>query len=289
MESQSGRSLGSRIEPWIALALCAAVLLVRTIEHVVLRRTANAQPFAPDGLPLAAFGFAAAGIIRLGGSPQWLRVQRALLWSGLMLMVWTANGLPFDLFRIAGIIPFGVDWWGLATRMLALAAAVVLAHLALTSPAAPASPRAAIWYGYTAFVLALPYPVLRMHWALGGTLGLSWPGAAGKGFAPLFLAIPFVLAAALSLLLVSPRRWMPRRLLLVAGWTVTAIMAMIGPAACWVMVKTLASGGDTGPKGIAIWVFCLFYGSWLLFAIAEGAATRSYQLRSAVLRMPSPK
>jgi hypothetical protein len=139
-----------------------------------------------------------------------------------------------------------------------------------------------------AFVAALPYPVLRAHWALGGTLGLSWPGAAGKGFAPLLLAIPFLLAAALSLLLVSPRRWMPRRLLLAAGWTATAIMAMIGPAACWVMVTTLASGRNTGSSGIAIWVFCLFYGSWLLFAIAEGAATRSYQLRSASLRMSTP-
>jgi hypothetical protein len=54
------------------------------------------------------------------------------------------------------------------------------------------------------------------------------------------------------------------------------------------MVTTLASGRDTGVKGIAVWVPCLFYGSWLLFAIAEGAATRSYQLRSAALRMSSP-
>jgi hypothetical protein len=182
----------------------------------------------------------------------------------------------------------GVDWPGLATRTSALAAAAVLARLALARPAVSASTRAATWYGYAAFVLALPYPVLRMHWALGGRLGLSWPGAAGKGFAPLLLAIPFVLAAALSLLLVSPRRWMPRRLLLTAGWTATAIMAMIGPAACWVMVVALASGRDTGPNGIAIWVFCLFYGSWLLFAIAEGAATRSYQIRSADLGMSSP-
>ena len=40
--------------------------------------------------------------------------------------------------------------------------------------------------------------------------------------------------------------------------------------------------------GIAFWVFGLFYGSWLLWAIAAGVATRSYQLRSAALRMFSP-
>jgi MFS transporter, DHA1 family, inner membrane transport protein len=100
----------------------------------------------------------------------------------------------------------------------------------------------------------------------------------------LLLAIPFLLAAALSLLLASPRRWMPRPLFLIAGWTATAIMAMIGPAACWVMVTTLVSGREIGSNGIAIWVFCLFYGSWFLFAIAEGAATRSYQLRSEPAR-----
>ena len=279
-ESQNSHSLGSRTEPWIALALSAAVLLCRAMGHLVSNRPAYAQRFAPDWLPLAAVVFAAAGILRLDGSPQWLRVQRALSWSGLLLMVWVANGLPLDLFRVAGLIPLGVDWPGVATRTLALAAAIVLAHLVLAHPAAPASTRAASWYGYAAFVLALPYPVLRTHWAFGGTLGLGWPGAAGRGFAPLLIAIPFVLAAVLSLLLVSPRRWIPRRLLLAAGWCATAIVALIGPAACWALVSTLASGRDPGLKGIAIWVPCLFYGSWLLWAVAAGTATRSYQLRS---------
>ncbi|MGE5846364.1 MAG: hypothetical protein ACM34O_06540 [Ignavibacteria bacterium] len=32
---------------------------------------------------------------------------------------------------------------------------------------------------------------------------------------------------------------------------------------------------------MATWVPCLFYGSWLLWAITAGAATRSYQIRSA--------
>jgi hypothetical protein len=294
MESQSSDSPSSKVESWIALALCVAVLLGWALEHLVHNRPAHARSFAPGWLPLAAVGFAAVGItrlLRLDGSPQWLRVQRAVLWVGLLLMVWVANGLPFDLLTLAGLIgdpatgrPARVDWPELATRTLALAAAFVLARLALARPADLAPNRAATWYGYVAFVLALPYPVLRMHWALGGMLGLSWPGAAGKGFAPLLLAIPFVLAAVLSLLLVSPRHWKPQRLLLAAGWTATAIMAMIGPAACWVMVATLASGRGNGSNSIATWVFWLFYGSWFLFAIAEGAATRSYQLRSAALR-----
>ena len=80
---------------------------------------------------------------------------------------------------------------------------------------------------------------------------------------------------------------MPRRLLLAAGWSATAVVAMIGPAACWALVTKLARAAIP-IGGIAIWVYCLFYGSWLLWAMAAAAATRSYQLRSAALRMSSP-
>jgi hypothetical protein len=206
-----------------------------------------------------------------------------LLWCALLLTLWAANGLPFDLFRITRLIPLPVDWPGLATRTLALATAVVLAHLVLAQTATSEPARAASWYGYAAFVFALPYPVMRVHWAFGGTLGLGWPGAAGKGFAPLLITIPFVLAAALSLLLVSPRNWKPRRLLLTAGWTATAIVGMIGPAACWALISALAGHRNIVLNGIAFWIPCLFYGSWFSLAIAMGAATRSYQLRSATL------
>jgi len=288
MGSQDSQTLGGRVEVWIALALCAAVLTAGALEQLVRNRPAHLGSFAPHWIPLAAAGLAAAGIMPSKGRPQWLRVRRALHGSGLLLMVWAANGLPLDLLRLTGLIPLPVNWPGLATKTLALAAAVVLAHLALAGPAAPASARPATWYGYAAFVLALPYPVLRTNWALGGTLGLGWPGAAGHGFAPWLLAIPWLLAAAMSLLLVPTWRWMPRRLLLAAGWSATTIVALIGPAACWALVTGLVGGRDSGPKGIAIWVFGLFYGSWLLWAIAAGAATRSYQLRSAAPRTSSP-
>ncbi len=288
----------ARAEPRIALALCAAVVLGWAWEQLVPNPDGPQAFAAPEWLPLVAAGIAAAAIMPRAGSPRWLRVQRALRWSGLLLMVWAANGLPFDLLTAAGlmghrtasgaIVLSSVYWPGLATRALALAAAVVLARLALARPAAPASTRPAIWYGYAAFLLALPYPVLRAHWALGGTLGLMWPGAAGRGWEPLLIAIPWVLAAALSLLLVALRSWLPRRLVLAAGWSATAIVASIGPAALWGLVIGLADGGARDNGGIETWVFALFYGSWFLWAIAGGAATRSYQLRSAGLPPSSP-
>jgi uncharacterized membrane protein (DUF2068 family) len=284
MERQDSRSAGTRAERLIALALCGAVGAVGAVGQLLRNRPADAQAFAPEWLPLVAAGLAAAGLVQLAGSQLWLRVRRVLSWAGLLLMVWTANGLPFDLLRVVGLIPLEVDWPGLATRTIALATAVVLARLALRRPPSPAPTRPASWYGYAAFVLALPYPALRTVWALGGTLGLAWPGAAGVGFEPWLISIPWLLAAAVSLLLVSPSPRVPRRLLLVAGWTATAIVAMIGPAAFWSLVKMLVVGGDAGAAGMATWVPALFYGSWFLWAIAGAAATRSYQLRSEAPR-----
>ena len=278
MESRNSLTLGSRVERWMALVLCAAVLTAAALEQLVRHRPVLA---AKVWIPLVATALV-AGILRLNG-PRWSRIQRALCWSALLLMVWIAQGLPFDLLRLTPLMPRGGgDWPRLATKALALVAAVVLARLALARPAAPA--RVAAWYGYAALVLALPYPVLRTSWALGGTLGLAWPGAAGHGWLPWLACIPWLLAAILSLLLIPTWRWMPRRLLLTAGWFATAIVGLIGPAACWALITKLAAGGDLGLKGIATWVPGLFYASWLLWAVAAGAATRSYQLRSAALR-----
>ncbi len=295
MESQSRPSPGSRVEPWIALALCVAVAVGRIVAPRLSALPADALAPARAWLPLAAAAFAAAGILRRDGWPQWPRIQRASRWIAVLLMVWAANGLPFDLLTMTGamgrrtasgaIVIATVDWPQLATRTLALAAAAVLAHLALARHVVTASTRPATWYGYAAFVLALPYPVFRAVWALGGTPGLTRPGAGGEGYAPLVLAIPWVAAAILSLLLVPTWRWLPRRLLLLAGWTATAIVGMIGPAVVWALVSVLAAPATPGPSGaespgIATWVFALFYGSWFLWAIAACAATRSYQLRS---------
>jgi len=289
----SWRTIHPRLEPRIALALCVALFVAGVVGLALPERPAYADSFAPDWLALAAAGIAAAGIVlRLRGPARWPRLDGALTWSGLFLLLWTASGLPIDLLRVAslvvpGLMPPGVDWPGLATRALALAALVVLAHLTLARPGAGS--RAVSWYGYAALALALPYPFLKTWWALGGTFGLRWPGAHGlAGSFTLWLpAVPWLLAAALSLLLVRTPRRLPRRLLLAAGWSATVVVAMIGPAACWTLLSELIAG-DADFGGMAGWVFALFYGSWLLWAIAAGAATRSYQVRSAAPRMSSP-
>jgi len=77
---------------------------------------------------------------------------------------------------------------------------------------------------------------------------------------------------------------MPRRLLLVAGWSATAIVAMVGPAGSWSLINAAINGVDAGLGDIEGWIPYVFYGSWFLWAIAAGAATRSYQLRSEGLQ-----
>ncbi len=287
-ESLSNPVIVTKTEQWIAIALCAAVLVACTFEQLINPNPVQSKTFAPIWLPLAASAFAAMGVIRLDSSPKWIRVQRMLLWTGLLLMVWLANGLLFDFLKMAGLIGdpatglrIGVNWPGMMTRILALSVAIVLARIALSLPTSLTSTRSANWYGYAAFLLALPYPVLRIWWALGGRLGLINSDAAGHGLAPIILTIPWLIAAILSLLLVSPPHRMPRRLLLVTGWSATAIVASIAPAACWSLITKVASGDSSGPENMETWVFYLFYISWLLWALAAGAATRSYQLRTA--------
>jgi hypothetical protein len=281
MESQNRHAPDYTPLPWLAFAFCAAALAAGGLGAFLAGKSIAGAVFAPTAMPIVVAGLAAAGIVLATRRPAWQGVTRGLQWVGLMLMVWAANGLPFDILRLTPLIPLPVDWPGFARRALALAAAIVFARLVMRRPADRISPRGPSWYAYAAFVLALPYPILRTCWALGSTIGLTSPGAAGRGFLPWLASIPWLLAAVLSLLLVSPRHWKPRRLLLAAGTFATAAVALVGPGACWAVITAIVVGGRPGVEGMAIWVPALFYTSWLLWAIAAGSATRSYQLRSA--------
>ena len=184
-------------------------------------------------------------------------------------------------------MPPGVDWAGLATRALALSALVVLAHMVLARPAAPVSAgtlrssHPARWYGYARLRarVALPGPQDVVGAGRQLRAQVAGSGRPGRSFALWLPAVPWLLAAALSLLLASTPRWMPRRLLLTAGSSATVVVAMVGPAGCWSLLSGVIAG-DADFGGMAGWVYGLVYGSWFLWAFAAGAATRAYQLRS---------
>lgn len=269
-----------KTQPWIVLSLCSAVLLAGTIQQLLPHEPATPNFAAPDWIPFAAALFAIAGVIQWSQSLM-IRLKSPLMWTGLLLMIWTANGLPFDLLHMTQLMPSPIDWPGVATRLFALAAVIFLLRIALVRPAIVSEAHVATWYGYAAFALALPYPVIRTIWAFGGMTGLTIPGSGGVGFIPWLACIPWLLAAVLSLLLVSKRQPLPRRLVLTGGWIATAIVGMIGPTAVWAMILHLVKGIGEDVPGMAFWVPCLFYGSWFLWAIAAFAATRAYQLRSS--------
>lgn len=274
-----------RSELWIAAVLLTALAAAGTLGLVV-GRPAYAETLTPAWLPLVAAGLTAAIIVYLNARRAIPRLGLAATWGCLLLLLWTASGLPLDLLRAAsllfpGFMPPGVDWPGMAIRALALAALVVLARHALARrPVVSTEP--AIWYGYAALVLSLPYPVLKTWWALGGSFGLRWPGADGLAgsFALWLPAVPWLVAAVLSALLIATPHWMPRRLLLAGGWSATCLVAVIGPVACLSFVAALIAGDPLETGGMATWVFGLVYGSWFCWAIAGAAATRSYQVRS---------
>jgi hypothetical protein len=276
-------------ERWIGLALCAVLGVAWAAGRTSPDAPAGGPVFAPAWLGLVAAAVGGAGLLPVRGAAT-RRPQAALRWLGLLLLVWAANGLPFDALTAAGLIGrptasgelvVATVWWpGLVTRAVALGTAIVVGHIAFARPASPPSHARLAGWALAAFVLAMPYPVLRLHWALGGPIGLVSPGAAGEGFEPLVIAIPWVAAAILSLVLAADRPGPGRGLVVAAGWIAAAVVATIGPAALWSIVRAVADGTATRQDGIEPWVFALFYGSWFLWAVAGGAATRAYQLRT---------
>lgn len=272
------------LETWAALALSGAVLLAALVQRLAPGRPAYAEVFAPDWIALPAAllaGLAATATLR--GDQASSTARRVIAWSGCVLMMWASGGLLLDLLRVIGLIPFGVDVPGMVTRTVALAATLALAHLTVFRPPHGSPVPVPTWFGWAAFALVLPYPLLKTWWALGGTFGLTGAGVAGElgGSFLLWLpSIPFLLAAVLSVMLVPMWRRIPRWMLLTSGWMATVITANVGLSACWALLVATVNGSP-GPEGMADWVTPLFYGSWLLFAVAIGAATRSYQLRSA--------
>lgn len=125
MESVSCSSLRSKVERWIVLFLCTLLLLIWVFGRFILHRPVEADAFPTFWLPIASTMLAVSGIIQLGHSPLWLRIQKTLLWSSVLLMLWVANGLIFDFLALAGLIGdpstgqrMIVDYLGMVTRIL---------------------------------------------------------------------------------------------------------------------------------------------------------------------------
>ncbi|MEV0701578.1 hypothetical protein AB0I53_27210 [Saccharopolyspora sp. NPDC050389] len=269
----------------------------------------ESRHFLPRGLiifelpnwatPLAA----AAGVLgaALLMSPLRARVLVAINGAAVLLLLWAAGGILFDLLRLFGLMGFPPDWPMFATRAFALTSAILLVRAtilrfrALTGACArcggPASspPR---WLGYLGVLFALPYPVIKTNWALGGTIGLDYPDLARDGFTSGWLVVPAALIGiVLSLALVHRwgriwPRWVPglagrptpRGLLLFGGWFGTGLLFTMGPAGFASVVADLISGTSSSSiAGMHYWPGALFYVSWMCWALALGPSVYLYQ------------
>ncbi|MDP9869492.1 MULTISPECIES: hypothetical protein [Streptosporangium] len=228
-----------------------------------------------------------------GFAPHWVTVLAAVLGAifvvrphpaGLLpavLLLWSAGGVVLDGFRaffaVTGI-PAGdfarVDWPGMALRGLSLTGCTLLGALLLPRLRVPGG----AWLGYSAFAIGFVYPMAKLYWSLGGTL--LRPVGYAEGF-PYGELIMLLIGAVGSLALVQRwGRWLPRRLVLAGGWTGAAMLTTMGAMSVFGTLSQML-GLTQGPVPLsdhaAVVTVGLVYGSWLLFGLAVGGATLSYQ------------
>lgn len=218
----------------------------------------------------------------------------SLLVGGLVVVtVWSVSMLPFDVLRIVGLVPLPLSGWGLGLRLLLLvagagAAVPVLRTRRATQARCPACRRilpggldaVPRWPAVVALVFALPYPVLRIAWALGGTFGttgkpLDLDPALAWGVA----IVGLVLVAFTALLLVGRGPLWARALFGLGGIVAGLALTVNGGLAATLAVSMIFTEGlESSPAGsdLMAWTFLLVYGSWFVAGVGVMAASWRY-------------
>nr|WP_300151452.1 hypothetical protein [Propionicimonas sp.] len=218
-------------------------------------------------------------------SVRWAASPVAAVLAAALAVVtgWSVAVLLFDALRVVRLVPLPLSGWGLALRLLLLAGAAaavqpILRARQVLRERCPAcsrwlpGPLARIprWPIAMGVVFALPYPVLRVVWLLGGTIGKTGGPEAADRAVRLAMASAGALLVALAVVLLVGRgpTWL-RTVLGLGGLVVGAGLACtFGPAAAGVASMLLIDGLDVPPAaGLSVWVFALFYGSWTLAGV----------------------
>lgn len=280
--------------PAVAVLAAAAAMLILA---------SRSDPGTLDygvGIVPAAVPWVAAGVvigIAVVSLTPWVTsgVGTALVGVLVLTTGWSLSVLLFDALRAVRLVPLPLNGWGLALRLLLLlgvAAALRPAFRARASTQGrcPACHRALPgalarvprWPAAAGVVFALPYPVIRMIWILGGTLGTTGGPVDVDKTLQLGMAGAGVVLVVLAVILLVDRgpTWL-RTLLGLGGLVVGAgLSATFGPAAAGFASRLLAPGAETAPAaGLMPWVFLLFYGSWFLAGIGVALGGLRYWTR----------
>ena len=294
---------------WATFGTCAIILVAVTLRSFFPDGLDYTKGFAPTWITCLA---AILGIIVIFLEMSWLHVQlmpRLLVliiaWGACVFLIWSSAGIVFDIFRTAAVLgipglPPIVDWLGFLTRTVNLIGAILLASSTISFQRISrgacivcgygplTKTQSNRWLGYTAFVLSFPYPLLKIYWSFGGTLGGGQNFGHHTAYGETLL---FSANALLSLALVQKwgrtfPLWMPflagkkfpRWIPITGGWIATCMIAPMGFLAIFGTFMQILGFTD-GPVPFdsnTLMVF-IVYGNWLLLGASIGGATWFYQ------------
>lgn len=278
-----GRFGGQRfILPAIAVLAAAGAMLVLTLhaDGAALDYGTGLVPIAvPWVAAVLVVIVAVTGLTRLVTSPI------AGLFAAALTVAtgWSVAVLLFDALRVVRLVPLPLSGWGLGLRLLLLVGAAAAVQPVLHASQVRRGrcqdcsrwlpgPLARIprWPVAVGIAFALPYPVLRVVWLLGGTVGKTGGPEPADPSLQLVMAAVGTLLVALAVVLLVGRGPAWLRAILGLGGVVAGVglACTFGPAAAGVAGILLAHGLDVPPAaGLSVWVFALFYGSWTLAGI----------------------
>jgi hypothetical protein len=278
----------------VAAAGAAAVVLATQTTDEMLDYGVGIVPAVVPWL--AACLSVALAVLGLSERRAMSAAGSVLLGTLVVVTAWSVTILPFDVLRIVGLIPLPLSGWGLGMRLLlfvagASAVVPVLRVRQARQQRCPACLRVLPgrldmmprWPAVVAVVFALPYPVLRTVWALGGTFGttgepLDLDPALAWGVA---VAGSTLVAFAVLLLVGRGPRW-ARALFGLGGLVAGAALTVNGGLAATLALTIIATEGlQASPAGadLPAWTFLVVYGSWFVAGLGVVAASWRYWAR----------
>ncbi|MFD0771828.1 hypothetical protein ACFQZ1_24165 [Bacillus sp. CGMCC 1.60114] len=284
---------GSTFQMWSTFAASALTFVAVIFKLFFSNGDDYTKGFAPTEITaLTAILGIIVSLLMIGWNYRRLLPRFIVLivaWGTCILLIWSSGGIIFDVLRTVAILgtpglPPIVDWIGFATRAISLMTAILLA---LTTVKFQHASRDMVnyiikmeshskkWFGYAAFVLSLPYPLLKIYLSFGGSLAGIHASGHHAAYGEIVL---FGANALLSLALVQKwGRIFPRWILLVGGWTATCATVPFGFLAIFGSLMQLLGFDGPIPLDNSAWLVALVYGEWLFLGITTGAATWIYQ------------